>query len=845
MRTPDEQIGDVEKLHVWRQRARTLQKKAVEILSKRKYEAAPGWRAPGDDIEKALMLHAVRGESEQVRTRVDLTRLIKELTSITPEELECPTENVALNSDRVPVFRAASIMQALVEMPRYALSKASLSCFYRIVREFYEVVSPSWTAGAARAEEEAGASAFVTGECARALLALEGALCRTADAAVLLGKAAARQSNEPENAKEWSEQASSFRSESLRVSLEILRPNIIVELPTDGKVDPSSRLKQLVRAFKLDPEITVKDLEYSPAGDEPKDDLLKASKEASRKIACNAVSRLLAALQKVAGLENKVTNDPDTAGKEIASELRAAAQELHRLLAPVDRFASSVIDRELAAASPHLGREVDAAELVFAATVFGHLSGWEHPKVKAALELVRTLLSPDGRLLSLRPFDIGIKGYRLHVATLEVTRRLAELVANVNVEPEPQFVDRLMRPFTDTRAFSPDGSEPGWATDPPGPERESEWWVTALAADALEGVVRMLDAAINRQVLQHFSVRRPSELDPKLDLDGIFYPDFGLCAKNVNPESVAITLQRLRAHTSNGPLEKNPLFSLILYGPPGTGKTTLVEALARSADVPLVEITPSDILIGGAEQTERRTRLVFSALSMLTHVVILFDEFDSILQDRELSNSSASAVARPRTVFEFLTPGLLPKLKKLHDAAKEKRVSYVLATNFVYRLDKAATRSGRFDAKCGLYPPDVISRVGRLLEEFQHWAKKQNKIFGDAEKRRLLKVVKETADAPMGKVGKPGWYTAPENDAPTRTLFAYISQDKETMPNAEAEATFDKTWRKREKKNRKIERDEKKYWTDWEKMRNWDAAAKRFNEELAFDWDQLVERWTE
>jgi hypothetical protein len=838
MRNFDEQIGDIEKLHEWRQRALSLQKDAIEVLSKRQYRAnQQDWQDPGDLVEKALMLHALRRDPGKSGQRVEL---IKTLIAITPTDWDVALQGDDPESDRVPIFRAASAMQALVEIPKYALSRASLCCFYRIVRELYEVVSPNWAAGAARAEESASASAFVTGECARALLALERALLRTADAATLLGKAAARRSSEPDNASEWSKQDRLLRAESLRVSLEILRPNLIVHLSPDGTDEPSLLFIELARAFKLDPDIKVSDLECAAADDRETDKLVKASKEASRKIACNAVSQLLGAVQKIAGLETTIARTPSDAGEEIASTLRTAAQEVRRLLAPVERFASSVIDRELAAASPHLGREVDAAELVFAATAFGQLSGWEHPKVSAALKLVNKLLSPDGRLLSLRPFDIGIKGYRLHVATIEVTRRLAELVANVDIEPEPQFVDRLMRPFSDTRAFSSSGSARGWATDPPGPERKSEWWVTALAADALEAVVHMLDEAINRQVLRNFSVRRPSELDPRLDLDGLIYPDFGLCTRRTgeqkgDSESVAIKLQRLRAHATNGPKEENERFSLILYGPPGTGKTTLAEATAKSADVPLVEITPSDILIGGAEQIEGRTRLVFSALSMLTHVVILFDEFDSILQDRGLSNQSSGA--QTRTVFEFLTPGLLPKLKKLHDAAKEKRVSYILATNYVYRLDKAATRSGRFDDKCGLYPPDVISRLGSLLDQVQRWKRE----IDDNEKQRLLKVVNDTAGAPMGELGKR--FSAPGDGKEPKigSALSYITKNKAMRP------VLPEARRKEEEAKESNEETKetplyKQYWNDWEAVEKWDSAVNA--DATEFNWNQLVDKWT-
>ena len=442
---------------------------------------------------------------------------------------------------------------------------------------------------------------------------------------------------------------------------------------------------------------------------------------------------------------------------------------------------------------------------------------------------------PTADFLSLRPFDVISKGYRLHVATLEVTRRVAELLANVDVDPEPDFVERLMRPFEDTRAFSQDGLEPGWATDPPSPTRLSEWWVTALAADALESVVHMLDESINRQLLRHFSVRRPSEL--KLGLDNLFYPDFGLSAKTVNETSVAVKLQRLRAHASDA-RKKEGTFSLILYGPPGTGKTTLVEAVAKSAQVPLVEITPSDILVGGGEAVERRTRLVFNALSMITNAVILFDEFDSILRDRSLTKDDA-----PQTVFEFLTPGLLPKLKKLHDSAKEQRVSYVLATNFVFKLDPAAIREGRFDDRHGIYPPDVVSRLGRLLEVVQGWIVQHKQVFDDPKKERLIAAVRATAGAPMDKLGKAGWYTPPGNIA-AGTLFHYIINGSKNAPTAQAEAEFNESWETEGPKEGTKDNGYKKYWTDWQTSRVWDKNLESYDEKSGLDWESIIEKVT-
>lgn len=104
-------------------------------------------------------------------------KLINDLSSITLDDrytVAIPT-TVETSYDNVPILRSAVVMQGLLKTPGWALS-----CFYRIIQEFHEVVPPSWAAGAARAGDSTVASAFVTGGYGQTLRALERALPETA-----------------------------------------------------------------------------------------------------------------------------------------------------------------------------------------------------------------------------------------------------------------------------------------------------------------------------------------------------------------------------------------------------------------------------------------------------------------------------------------------------------------------------------------------------------------------------------------------------------------------------------------------------------------------------------------
>lgn len=147
------------------------------------------------------------------------------------------------------------------------------------------------------------------------------------------------------------------------------------------------------------------------------------------------------------------------------------------------------------------------------------------------------------------------------------------------------------------------------------------------------------------------------------------------------------------------PQKKN---SYIICGPPGSGKTYIVKQMAKAIGWPLVELSPSQFIKNGLDFIESTNKEIFDNLYSLHHAVVLFDECDELFKDRNADNNSPN-----RTILNFLTASMLPKLQDLYD---KKNIIYVVGTNYLHRIDPAIRREGRFDYRILFDRPDPIAR---------------------------------------------------------------------------------------------------------------------------------------
>ena len=143
--------------------------------------------------------------------------------------------------------------------------------------------------------------------------------------------------------------------------------------------------------------------------------------------------------------------------------------------------------------------------------------------------------------------------------------------------------------------------------------------------------------------------------------------------------------------------------STVLYGPPGTSKTTLASALAGALGWDYVELHASHFVRDGLQNVQRTADRLFELVGELDRAVVLFDEIDELVRDRDGGGTES--------LQRFLTTSMLPKLASLW---KARRIVYIVATNHINRFDDAIKRAERFDALIMVPPPSLPKKLSEL-----------------------------------------------------------------------------------------------------------------------------------
>ncbi len=770
--------------------------------------------------------------------------------SSTTDEQTGSVDLFNMRGEPAPILFAANYLRTQLGNLRGYLDESTLLCYYRIIRELYNLHETNWALGAARAGEHSGApSVFVTTECTRAIgyfaRLMENTskfLSRMCETKAYINHVKRGQSNSdpgiPALNPIWCASELEWCAASLKTTVESFRDYVAILLPDLKDVSNPEEIIALVEksvryfaehsrnSFR---EATKRISKMRQREEEIfKEWRFERSKE-QRNVALQQMPAIdltetahRVALGALAGARqefNKLRKDAKSGNvlDEAVAVFATLAEWLRTHLSPAKEYFEKNLHRCLVEYMREENPKI-AQDLAFSALSVGLITkDWSRYDCRRAIEVLSHYLDAEGKFPAGPPFALTAKGEGRIVINAQVIRAFAQLAQHLagHLKPEvvermPKIIERMISYFRSNATQHKHGI--AWPSLRSSNGKRSCLWISAISVLSLHRIVLMLDAHINKGVKAHFTTKSPDDLQREgvPFLHELMCSDIGYVSlrggQSPGRNRVVMELEGMRAHLlGSGRASKAlrtkealgdlPLCSLILYGPPGTGKTTLVKSLAVTSNVDLIEVTSNDFYRRGTERVMEQASDVMDALSLLTSTVVLFDEVEPIFRDRGKDSHHAS-------IMELLTGHMLPRLDTLHQAAKANGMTYVLATNYVERLDTAAIRDGRFDQTKFIYYPDAASRACRLVSEFRHLmnrlkAEGLSKEPMDGADLRLMEVVAKTARCYISKLCRIGWYVRPRKIKTAPSYTGQSSTDRKTSKilSQETEEQLDPIWK--------------------------------------------------
>jgi SpoVK/Ycf46/Vps4 family AAA+-type ATPase len=146
---------------------------------------------------------------------------------------------------------------------------------------------------------------------------------------------------------------------------------------------------------------------------------------------------------------------------------------------------------------------------------------------------------------------------------------------------------------------------------------------------------------------------------------------------------------------------------VLLFGPPGNGKTMIARAIAGELAAPFYYATGAEIRSKWHGESEQRLRSLLHAARANPVAVLFLDEVESLFPKR-----GRNSAVDNRVVTQFLA--------EVGGFAESGNVLLLLgATNRPWDIDEAVFRTGRFDRKIYVGPPDPAARREILSRQFR------------------------------------------------------------------------------------------------------------------------------
>jgi AAA+ superfamily predicted ATPase len=389
-------------------------------------------------------------------------------------------------------------------------------------------------------------------------------------------------------------------------------------------------------------------------------------------------------LRVLAGRDDKRLKDMVTLANKRVGDFSAIQKDPGSALALLDRFVRNNI---MAAEADRLSVAViiDQASYVFPASEPGRLSN------QASSQLV-TMLN-----WATSPY---VK--RLNMAFVMIDEKLSDLNDRLTGNPHVATIDVPLPSERERRAFIED------TTAPDGVKAYSDFEPAQLAAltagisltdinvlvqTAREGVTR-LDVKAFRDLKKRLLERQGQGLlefiEPKWTLDTI-----------VGHEAAKARLREDAALLKRGALDSMPM-GYLLCGPVGTGKSFLAQCVSGEIGVPCVVLKNFRSKYVG--ETEGNLERVLSVLRAMGPVVVVVDEADAALGNRESEGDSGTS----SRVFAMIA-------SQMGDTRYRGKIIWMLLTARPDLLPIDIKRQGRAEVHIPLFYPIDESEIRQMF----------------------------------------------------------------------------------------------------------------------------------
>ena len=148
--------------------------------------------------------------------------------------------------------------------------------------------------------------------------------------------------------------------------------------------------------------------------------------------------------------------------------------------------------------------------------------------------------------------------------------------------------------------------------------------------------------------------------------------------------------------------------STVLHGPSGCGKTYAVDQFIKHLGWPRFDVDSSSVASSYIHDTSKKIAQVFQSAIEAAPSVLVIDEMEAFLADRNMSGPSG--ISHMEEVAEFL--------RKIPEAV-EAGVLIFAMTNMPEKIDSAIMRRGRFDHIIEVSMPTAQDIFGLLEKKFR------------------------------------------------------------------------------------------------------------------------------